>query len=259
MGVLVLDLDLCVFVCTSELEMFNTAIHSLSSQWIPVQINHNNILTDHFVAFINPEKLRRILELTAEEHEGLIFLTAGFWSEESVKFALKTQLALSAQAQELIDTAVFLTPANSLHHFANLTEEDIRWMNKNSRLMAYSQYATLPSDTLFVAVDDNPGHIESYFTNQQVIAIHATTRVQHTQASPEDGYQVFYDFVINALHCIRKNTTASIEPAPLQDAPPAPRPPPAPPRRDSRPHFQLFKPVLEELHAQQESSAVCAN
>lgn len=149
--------------------------HQLSDKTHPLTATSDTGTSDYAVSIINPHLLTGLIEHACLKHDGVIFMSAGYWDEVPVKSMLMATLNLSAQAKEKIQQADFLTPFNTASQFPELSQQEIKSLSKNDRLKKHVAHTPQLVNKRFVALDDRKKHIDSFAQETHVIAIRATT------------------------------------------------------------------------------------
>lgn len=176
MAYLVLDLDLTVWAISEDVAKVHSA-HQLSDQTHPLTTTTTDTGTlEYAVRIINPHLLTVLIEHACLKHDGIVFLSAGYWDEKPVKTMLKATLNLSEKAKEKIEQAHFLTPFNTLSRFPELSLEEIKSLSKKDRLKNHVAQTPQLVNKRFVALDDRKKHTDSFAQETHVIAIRATTK-----------------------------------------------------------------------------------
>lgn len=193
---LVLDLDLTVFVCMPQLIKLYYG-HVVSDNWI-------NIGTES-IKFINPDKLKDLIEKACLEHDGIMFLTAGTWDESLIKMAVCVHLGLCKTVSDKVNEAVFLNVQASSKHLPEVHINDIPHLAKNIRLQACIDQTPELAGAHFIVLDDSFEQILSFRDTPYVTAIHATTDINdiiaYSKFAPDvyDKPDEFYQVALNAL------------------------------------------------------------
>lgn len=177
MAYLIIDLDLTLICAQGAEQLLDRRAHTLHP-------------APAIVSIINPVEASDIIENACTEHDGIIILTAGCWSEIYIKQLLKQQLNVSPATQEKIDKCLFLNPVNTMLDFIGLSLEEVAKLRKIDRY--YRMLVKNPDlkSKHCVFLDDDEIHIESFASEPRVTAIRATT---------DTPTKAFYQETINAM------------------------------------------------------------
>jgi len=133
MVMLVLDLDETVFVTSDHVDVIDFEAHQPGKAWIKAELDTYD--KGAYILLINPEKLSDLIEHACTKHDGVLFLTAGFWNQKSIISILIEHLDLSQATCDQLQNAHFFTPFNTHDHFdGSLDSRSIQKLTKNNRL-----------------------------------------------------------------------------------------------------------------------------
>lgn len=187
MPYLVLDLDKTTFVvCTEKQEIHAT--HELSPNILQgsLTLEQNTVTRD--LQLINPEELSTLIDAACTDYDGIIILTAGFWTKDILEI-IEPQLNISPQSREKLRQSYFHSPATDAELF-QLAPMVVYKMDKNIRLNRIIATNPALNGKHFVVLDDNSRQVRSFGNTPRVNAILATTD------KPE---KFFYQQAISAL------------------------------------------------------------
>lgn len=203
---LILDLDLTVWASEKDLHKVH-GFHQRTTESFPLSLSCSKELK---VALLNPDLLALLIEHACTQHDGVIFLSAGYWDEIPAKNLLLDKLRLSELAKEKLLNADFLTPMTTQDQFSDLSPLGIKSLLKNTRLNHHIQRNPHLAKKGFVFIDDRAKHISSCDEDSKVIAIKAT---------PKQASTSFYRDAIAALDRMKQQelTMASSSSTALQE------------------------------------------
>ncbi len=181
--ILVLDLDGVAFVGKPDVDSIDTQNNTLGDF---IEIMGGSKQTLFKVAFLNPKKLRGLIENACRCHGGVLFMTAGFWDEISVKQHFINYLNLSSTTADKILKAPFLNANRAHQFFPDQPLFKIPEIPKNLWLKHFLEENSQLKHNAFVVLDDNPKQILSFTGVNRVVPILATT---HVGIKPQPFYQ----------------------------------------------------------------------
>lgn len=189
---LIVDLDLTLICSEPDEVVLDRSVHTLYPANIiaemDVAVNGQRLAFP--ISIINPVETSDLIETACTEYDGIIFLTAGCWSEHSIKAILKDNLNVSESTQAKIDQGYYLNPINTQGDFFGLNWQEIAQLVKRERFRRFCLRTPELKDKHFVALDDSTDHVDSFNAHERVRAVLATTN----QSS-----KAFYQEAVNAL------------------------------------------------------------
>lgn len=192
MAYLIVDLDLTLICAQHDECVLDKSVHTLYPENIiaemDIEINGQKLAFP--ISIINPMESSSLIEAACMDYDGIIFLTAGCWSEHSIKGILKDHLNISESAQAKLDEGYYLNTVNTGNDFAGLSRQEISQLVKSERFRRFLLRTPELKDKHFVVLDDSIDHTNSFSGDERVTAILATTN----QSS-----KAFYQETINAL------------------------------------------------------------
>lgn len=172
MPYLVLDLDETALVVTQHRDQIAPS-HCLSThQAIGEFFWKDNVVHCKFNV-INPQQLSELIEHACQKYDGVLILTAGLWLP-SVRTRLATLLDLTNRTTYLLENCIFHSPLVD-EKLLNASVEELRYMNKKTRLEKIRANNPKLQDKHFVILDNEPFHIESFMGVEWATPVLATT------------------------------------------------------------------------------------
>ena len=223
--VVVVDIDGTMMISKSEQEQsqekdkVDFERHKRGEEWI-VYDDKDYTPPIEFL-LINPEKLSALFNFVLSRNIEVIILTAGSWKEQQIKEILCRYLSIEKAYHDALLDCHFLSPQSTCYHFPDLTIEEIKRLPKGKRLQQFrNMFPKQYGQANLILIDDEPGHVSSCRSMENMWGIFATTRKGHIDAlisqpnlqhfDPTDFYEVTIKLLINLYEQIQVSSTARI-------------------------------------------------
>lgn len=172
MARLILDLDetsLVVYGAPNSVHRSQTLSRPLKGQMMSIPF---------YFRIINPQKLSDLIQYAYKEHEGVMIVTSGCY-EKDICSTIASNLDLPEDVRQKFADCSFHSPLTDCHLFG-LDYQEVRDLNKFTRIGKIIQHNPALKNVHYVFVDDDFRHLNSFRGNPQVTPILATTDTAKT-------------------------------------------------------------------------------